>query len=388
VLRATVSLAIALGLLSSAARAAGEPQGSAATSTSADAAPDPAPEAAPDDPRAPGTGGRALATTAAIVPGAVVHGAGHYVLGDTDTARKLLIAEGVGAGMVLGGGLGLFLTGASRYTVVPFAALVSFGVGVFSAAMFADVYGSAVSDQNGAWSRAAWAPARLESELGYRRVESPHFDHSDFVVERFALWHARTRVEPSLWSSFAGDNARYRLELGQRLYGASPGDPRVLADFVEIELGLTHHRYSSDYFERTTVEAVTRGRYDLGNVGQSLRGAFVEGSLGYAINATSYDFPGQDLPGDSDDLLLMTMVLGVRLRGPARPGSEAMLFYDHRHDGFAAGMLMNGLGSGVAGHLGLRGRWFFDERYGVSAEGMFGSALVGGASILIREGTP
>ena len=61
-----------------------------------------------------------------------MHGAGHYVLGDHATAGKLLLAEGVGAGMVLGGGVGLFLTGASKYTVVPFATLSMFGVGVFS----------------------------------------------------------------------------------------------------------------------------------------------------------------------------------------------------------------------------------------------------------------
>ena len=340
------------------------------------------------EPPPPSAGKRALATTAAVFPGAIVHGAGHYVLGDKDTAGKLLLAEGVGLGMVASGGLGLFLTGASRYTVVPFAALGMFGIGMFSSALFADIYGSAATDQNGAWSRALSGPARFESELGYRYISDAHFGYSDFVVERFALWIARTRLEPSLWSSFQGDNARYRFLLGQRLYGARPGQPRLLVDFVELEVAATHHSYAGDYFERTTVESSTHARWDLAHVGPSLRGAFVEGSLGYALNVTSFNFPGVDLPNDYDDLLLATMAFGVTLRGPAATGSEVMMFYDHRHDDYASGMLISGLGSGVAGHLGLRGRWFFDERYGVAAEGMFGSAIVAGASILIREGAP
>jgi hypothetical protein len=317
-----------------------------------------------------------------------VHGAGHYVLGEHATAGKLLLAEGVGVGMVLGGGVGLFLTGASRYTVVPFAALSVFGVGVFSSALLADIYGSAAADQNAAWSRALHAPARFESELGYRYVTSPHFAYRDFVVERFGLWVGRTRLMPSLWSSFGGDNATYRLEITPRLYGPSPHEPRRLVDFVELELAATHQRFASDFFERSTVEASTRGRWDLAHVGPSLRGAFVEGSLGYALNVTSYDFAGVDIESTWDDLLLATMGFGVNLRGAAAAGSELMLFYDHRHDGYAAGMLINGIGSGVAGHLGARGRWFFDERYGIAAEGMFGSAVIGGASVLIREDLP
>jgi hypothetical protein len=343
---------------------------------------------APRDRPAPSPDGarRALATGAAVVPGVVVHGSGHYVLGERKTAVKLLVAEGIGLGMVLGGGAGLFATGASRYTVVPFASLSMFGVGVFSASFLADVYGSAASDQDGAWSRARLSPPFFESELGYRYITTQAFDYRDFVVQRFTLWTQRTRFEPSLWSSFAGDNARYHLAVAQRLYGAAPGRPRQLADFVEIELGVTHHRFATEYFDRSGAEALTRARWDLGHVGPTLRGAFVEGSLGYAFNVISYDLPGPDVADDADDLLLATMVFGITLRGPAAAGSEVAVFYDHRHDDFAAGTLMPGLGSGVIGHLGLRGRWFFDERYGFAAEAMYGSAAVVGGSLLIREG--
>ncbi len=107
----------------------------------------PAEERTESDDLAPSTGDRALATGAAVVPGVIVHGAGHYVLGDSGTAGKLLLAEGIGLGMVAVGGTGLFLTGASRYTVGPLAAISMFGVGVFSLSLIADVYGVATADQ-------------------------------------------------------------------------------------------------------------------------------------------------------------------------------------------------------------------------------------------------
>ncbi len=153
---------------------------------------------------------------------------------------------------------------------------------------------------------------------------------------------------------FAGDNVRYRLEVSQRLLGPGVGERRAYEDRLEIELAGTHHRYLPEGFQRTTGELAVRGRWDLGHVGPSLRGAFVEGSLGYAYNVTAFDYPGVEVEDDRDDLLLGTMGFGVLLRGFTAPGSEVMVYYDHRHDDLVAGFTMPGLGSGVAGHSGSR----------------------------------
>src|SRR6478609_3699467 len=86
---------------------------------------------------------RALPTAAAIVPGVVVHGAGHYALGEPETARQLLLMEGVGLGLFVTGGLTLWLSGASRYLVAPAATATIAGFGLFSTSYFADIYGTA-----------------------------------------------------------------------------------------------------------------------------------------------------------------------------------------------------------------------------------------------------
>jgi hypothetical protein len=87
-------------------------------------------------------------------------------------------------------------------------------------------------------------------------------------------------------------------------------------------------------------------------------------------------------------LLLTRFGFGALLRGAAGPGSEVSVYYDHRHDGYAAGLLMAGLGSGVAGHFGLAGRWYFGRALGVLVDAQAGAALLAGLSLLVREGGP
>ena len=66
------------------------------------------------------------------------------------------------------------------------------------------------------------------------------------------------------------------------------------------------------------------------------------------------------------------------------PRGEVALYYDHRHDDFAAGLKMPGLGSGVPGHIGARGHAFLTRAFGMKAELEAGSAILGGASLLFR----
>ena len=352
----------------------------------ADAQPKTEPEAFEREPPPPETGERALAGGAAVVPGVVVHGMGHYVAGETTTGNRLLLAEGVGLGLVFGAGYAIVATGASRYVVGPAAATVIFGVGLFGTSFLADVYGS-VSPDSAAAGRRARPPAWMETELGYRHISDPIFSYEDFVVESVSMRSGRLRLTPSGWFSLGADNARYRIEGAYRFLGATPGafDRPVMNDHLDAVLGLVHHRFSTERFTRSSMELAVDTRYDLGHVGRTLRGAFVEASAGYSFGRIDYDIQGIEVPADFDDLLLARFGFGAVFRGKSKPGSEARVYYDHRHDDFAGGLIMEGLGSGVAGHFGIDARWFFTPALGVSAHAEVGSAFVTGLSILFRR---
>ncbi len=367
--------------LTNRALAADEPEKTATKPPPSETEP-PASEAEPP----PSTGERALAGAAAVVPGVLVHGMGHYAAGEGKTGTRLLIAEGVGLGMVVGGGYVIAATGASRYTVGPAAATVIFGLGLFGTSFLADFYG-AVSPDAAAAGRRSRAPAWMETELGYRYVADPIFLYQDLVVESVSMRIGRVRLTPSGWFSLAGDNARYRVEGAYRFVGATPSlDERpVMNDHLDLVLGLTHHRYATEHFVRSSGELAVDTRYDLGHVGPTLRGAFVEAAAGYALGRIDYDIQGIEVPPDADDALLARFGFGAVFRGAAKPGSGARIYYDHRHDDFAGGFVVSGLGSGVAGHFGLEARWFFTRELGIGVQTEVGSALVTGVSLLFRQ---
>jgi len=334
----------------------------------------------------PSTQARVAAGVGALVPGLLVHGTGHFLSGDAATGRKLLAMEGAGLGAFALGGVPLVLTGASRRIVGPAAAVTIGGVGLFAISALADLYG--VLAPAGGFGV---APRRLPSwqtELGYRYVYNPVFDYRSFVVYGIDFQTARVRVSPSAWFATDDTNARLRLAAAVRVWSVARAHREGTADgsYLEWQGALTHHAYTSNRFALRTAETSLAGRVDLAHVGPSLAGSFAAASLGIALQNYRYRVTG--VPSDTSEMLLATFGFGIYLGGRGRrgPDGELMAYYDHRHDGFVAGLKMTGLGSGVAGHFGLQGRCFFDEHWGVSGEVMAGSALVGGISVLFRQG--
>ena len=83
-------------------------------------------------------------------------------------------------------------------------------------------------------------------------------------------------------------------------------------------------------------------------------------------------------------MLLGRLGLGVYWGGGSSRRGEAALLYDHRHDGYAGGMKLTGLGSGTMGSFGVRASGTLWRWLGVNADARVGSAYVAGVSLLIR----
>jgi hypothetical protein len=368
--RAVAALLIVCVVLQSAPAQAAEPT----AVSSADVAP-----------AEPLTRTRNVAAGLAIVPGLALHGSGHYALGHKKTALALLITEGVGLALLIGGVSTLLASGNSRELAGPAVGATVLGSGLVLASFGADLYGTLASD-GGAVDLLPRAPARFESELGYRYVADPHFQYGHFIVESLTLRHGHIRLTPSAWFATDASNVRYRVEAAYRLLGLSPAELGNRDDHLDVVLGGVQHSYLPERFQRSGVELALDTRFDFAHFGDTLRGAFIDLALGYAIAKVTYDLQSLHIPADTDDLLLARVGLGVALRGRAAAGSEARLYYDHRHDDYAAGLLTAGRISGVFGKLGADLRWFFTPRIGVLLDAQLGSAQVCGFSLLLREG--
>jgi hypothetical protein len=317
---------------------------------------------------------RAKATAAAVLPGAVVHGAGSWVAGRRDTARTLLYAELVGIG-AMGAGFGtLYASGGSRKIAAPAIATAIVGTGLFVVSWLADIEGVA-TDGLGE-PRRVLPP--IEASLGVRFVEHPAFAYRTFVTTGFDLRLGRVRVSPEGWFGAGHANERLRLETAYRFAGATT---RRSADgsFVDLTLAGVRHAFPPERFTMSSAEVGVSGRYDLARI--DLPGSFVDGSIGVAF--ARHDYTGA--ASDATEQLLARWAYGVWLGRPSSTWAEVSAFYEHRHDGFAGGFVQPGLFSGVLGSFGGRALAWLTEDLGAIAEAQVGAAIVIGASVVVRQ---
>jgi len=310
----------------------------------------------------------ALPLAAAVVVGPIVHGVGHLVAGHDRTGLRLLAAEGVGLLATAAGLTGLALTGASEKTALPLSAVIASGMGLFTTSLLADIYG--VIAPPGGFGRFVQRP-RLVIETGLMRVIDPVFDYDVFSYLGARAYFDRHAV--SLQAHLGLDHSNQRLR-GSYAYRVIERDAST---YLEIELGALHHRYAPERFSMSFAEVSVGGRVGLQHVGGSLRGAFVEGGFGVAFGAHRYF----ELETESDSMMLARLGFGVVIGD----GGSWTIYYDHRHDGYAAGLKMPGLGSGVLGHVGTALQYYFWPEWGASLRAESGSAHVLGVSLLYRR---
>jgi hypothetical protein len=323
---------------------------------------------------------RTLAGAGAVVPGLVVHGAGHFIRGETQTGWRLLAAEGIGLGAAVGGIAGLAVTGASPRTIAPLTWMLVHGVGLFGVSAFADLYGS-VNGGRGAGAPVVRAP-ELTLDLGYRAIRDPVFAYTGLTVAGARGRHRALVLDGRAWFAVDHDNQRVRVTPRWRIIGPRPDREAADGGYLDLRTGAVWHRYGAEGFQSAFGELALRGRLDLHRIGPTLRGAFVEAEIGAAMGGTKH--VGFDLEAES--MLLGGFAFGLYL-GHARDGyGEVSVYYDQRHDGYVAGSKARGLGSGSPGHYGLKSRVRVWGPWGLDLHAAAGSSWLGGGSVVYQWG--
>jgi hypothetical protein len=358
--------------------------------TPSQVAPTPAPPpAAPATTPAP----RWVPPVVAIVPGVLVHGSGHFAAGDRPTAWRLLKIEALGLGALLVGGALLAGTGASRRTVEPAILTAAAGGGLLATSWLADLYG--VLAPKGGTGAALRVLPSVEAQLGARIVDNPTVPGRFFLGPSLDVRLGAWRLSPGAWLPLDGeDQSRFAGQVAYRFAGprATPAYVATDGSAVDVVLGVIHHRFSEDphgavpgaSFDMTTVDVHVYGRYDLRRVAPSLTGSFVEGAAGVGLGA--YHYPIADTT-EANSVLIARFAFGFDVGHRADRWGQARIFYDHRHDDFAGGLKMPGLGSGALGYFGVEGVGYFSRGWGVRGEVQAGSAWVVGLSAVRRFGT-
>lgn len=335
---------------------------------------------------------------AAIVPGVLLHGSGHFAAGDRPTAWRLLKYEGIGLGAVLLGGAVLAVTGASRRTIEPAILTTAAGGGLLATSWLADLYG-VLAPEGGTGAPLLVLPT-IEAQLGARAVDNPAVPGRFFAGPSFDARLGRWRFSPSGWWAVDGHNqSRLAASVALRIAGPrAGGGASAVADgsYFDVAGGVVHHRFSEDAhdvggvvlpgaaFDMTTFDVRVEGRLDLRRIASSLTGSFVEGAAGVGLGAYHYPVAGTT---EANSLLLARFAFGVDFGHRAERWGEARIYYDHRHDDFAGGLKIPGLGSGALGYFGAEATAFLSRGWGVRGEAQAGAAWVGGLGLVRRFGS-
>jgi hypothetical protein len=286
----------------------------------------------------------------------------------------------VGAAAGLAGGATFWLSGASRRLVGPATLVAVSGFALVAIGLLVDGY--SVLAPRDTIARPRIDPPIVETSFGYRYVYDPQFAYRSFLTEALDVRWRRVRLAPSAAFAVNDANGRLRLLAGWRLFGPRPLPAARSFDgsFVDVEAAATHHAYRTEGFAIATGEVSASARLDMARVASTFDGSFAEMGAGWALASTSYTASSAR---DADGLLLFRGAAGMYL-GHGSKGGEALLYYDHRHDDMAGGLLMHGIVSGVFGHFGAQTRLYFLPEWGVLADVEAGSAWVANLSLLYR----
>ncbi|MBC7794025.1 MAG: hypothetical protein H7Z43_09975 [Clostridia bacterium] len=312
-----------------------------------------------------------LPIAASLVPGVVLHGSGAFARGDRDTAKRLLITEGLGLGTLASSIVVLAVTGASRrFTSILVPTAVT-GAFLFVGSWLADIY--SVSVPAGWRSNAPMHLPRLELSMvaSYRYDPRSATDGVILPMARVALGRwllgVNAQLAPSTSTSRIRGDVRYRLVKS----GGS---------FVDLQAAITSNALGDIGVNVLSLEFAVPARLDLMHVGQLLRGGFVELSVGGLLSAVSYNRVDAT---ETDSAMLVRGALGAYL---GDGDGEVSIYYDHRRDTLAGGVILGGVAAGFAGYCGIGGTYYFSRNVGATATVELGSAVLAGLGVAMRFG--
>ncbi|MBN2435135.1 MAG: hypothetical protein JXK07_07700 [Spirochaetes bacterium] len=311
-----------------------------------------------------------LPPVAAVVPGAVLHGAGHFVAGERETAGELLLIEGVGLLMLAGSGYILADGGAPRdYTgpLVPFAA---FGVSFLVLPFIADFYGVTIGRyrSEGDWFTDKDRTVTLNAGLEY--TNDPAFDYSLLVKTEIDYHYKRFVISPMINSAIDDDTRHYQLSAKYRFAGQKGHLLENYAAFFKSDaiVRAGYYDFNSDGFYKYSTDISLRTVINSGSLWKTTRGIYFVYEAGFNREWVYFDFD-ETLPAITSNQILFETGVGFMTGNLSDPAADIYLFYNHRRDTF-----YGGLPSGFLGHVGASVTLYPWQNTGISLKAVLGTS--------------
>ena len=311
-----------------------------------------------------------LPPAAAVVPGAVLHGAGHFAAGERETAGELLLVEGAGLLMLAGSGYIIADGGAPRdYTgpLVPFAA---FGVSFLVLPFIADFYGVTAGRYR---SEGDWFTDKSKTLIlnaGMEYTDDPSFEYSLFLKTGFDYHYQRLVISPMVNSALDDDTRHYQLSTKYRLAGQGGMLFESSGDLFKSDVSVCggYYDFNSDGFYKYSADISLRTVINSGTLWKTTRGLYFVYDIGFNREWVYFDFD-ETFPAIASNQLLFETGVGFIAGNLSDPLADIYLFYSHRRDTF-----YGGLPGGFLGFAGASVTAYPGHNTGVNFKAVIGKA--------------
>ncbi|MFN3196800.1 MAG: hypothetical protein ACE366_00085 [Bradymonadia bacterium] len=246
--------------------------------------------------------GSMLGGLLASVPGFLIHGVGHYYMGERETALALLIAEVVGVAALLASAFMKQPVEDNAGYGAPRQWLLHTGIMLFSVSWLADIVGAFKGSDPLTLDEDL--PDRNRVGLSYRYNSDPLTPFAHYIVLWYELNAGRFFVRPLMDLEVALDNRRFLLDVGGRLWQPATGGEH-------IALGVRLRREETRIYGYAVrgYEGYAELRLDIGRMTRNLKGLYLThrmglGSLGYQFTSNLDSAPSILSAADFTDTYL------------------------------------------------------------------------------------
>jgi hypothetical protein len=296
--------------------------------------------------------GSLLGGVIGLAPGFLVHGLGHFYVGDRAGGVKLLVAELAGISLLVADVLIGAATNESGTWGAPRQVLRHAGIVLFVGSWAADVIGAFKGYES--FEQDTTRQRGGDFSLGYRYTFDPLTPFRHHLVMRLALDGGRIYARPLV--DLADGLRRYEMDLGTRLFRGD--DPQN-----QFAVGARLQRR-----ELAAYGAATRGvmgyaavKTDLGQALPSLRYLYLVSRVGVGGDWYSFEDSIDSTPGILDDAAFVDRYLlletGVSLNSGPRTRLEVLFVQDPTRDippfGDDLGLVQAGLTHQYLGDLNI-----------------------------------
>lgn len=316
---------------------------------------------------------RLAAIGAAIVPGAIVRGAGSWVVGEKRAAKRVFWANAIGIGMLGTGGLAVGVSGGNEY-FLPGVPLMLAGAALVFPTWFSDIAVAAGAHPLGG----PQAVAPWTVELGTVVLRDP-FRNTGLARVAGSVELGRLGLGGLVLAGAEGDLWQAELGARWRIYGAA-ATGGAIEDGSRLVMRTTGRvrRDELDEVTLSTLDVELLARVDMDHIDPTFGGTFLEAAAGVGVERVGYPMDRHD----TDSLLLGHFAWGVYLGYTG----EVTVYYDHRRDSLAGG-LPAWRAAGFLGSVGAAAQLRVGARWSVHPELQIGNAWIGTLAIRYSGGS-